>query len=164
MASFRLISAPTHAQIARLLNGLIVGKRDITLRGRDSRPNPDTTAGHDLFKHPVAGLTLIFTTPAATVTFSADLDWKEILAEITAVNAAIGPNIVKTDPNGGGVLAFWNDTTPVVMAHTGTANSYFGFSTTMADPALTQNPTPNTAVHSIIPDPLSKQWVAFIYE
>lgn len=164
MASFRFLSASTYAQLNRLLNGLVVSKRDLTLRGRDNRPNPDTTPGHDLFKHPVAGLTLIFTTPAATVTFSGNLDWKEILAEITAVNPAIGPNIVKTDPNGGGVLAFWNDTTPVVMLHTGTANSYFGFSTDAADPLLTQNPTPNTAVHTIIPDPLSKQWVAFIYE
>lgn len=164
MASFRTLSAPTHELLSRYLNGLVVGKRELVLRGRDDRPNPSTVAGHDLYKHPVSGLTLIFTTPAVTVTFSANLDWKDIIGEIVAANPAIGPHLLKTDPNGGGVLAFWNDTTPVVLSHTGTANAYFGFPTTPGHVGLTQNPTPNTAVHSIHPDPLSKQWVAFIYE
>lgn len=163
MAAFRLISAPTHELLARYMNGLVRSKRIITL-GRDVRPNPDTTPGHDLFKHPISGLTLVFSAPAATVTFTDDLDFKEIIEEINDQAGAEVAHLLKTDPNGGSMLVLWNDTSPVTLADTGTANEYFGFSTTASDPALVQAPVTGTEVHSIIPDPLSKQWIAFIYE
>lgn len=159
--AFRVLKAGTIDLLLRQLNGLVVGKREITLSGRDVRPNPDTTSGHDLFKHPVSGLTLIFTTPVATVTFSADLDWKEILEEIEAQAPGVA-HLLKTNANGGSVLAFWDDTTPVVLSNLGTANPYFGFSTTGSDPDLTQTPVPAANVYTIQPDPLTKHWTAVI--
>lgn len=159
--AFSLIKAPTPELLTRYLNGLIVGKRDITLAGRDSRPNP-AAAPNDLYKHPVNGLTLIFSVPAVTVTFSADLDFKQILSECNTALSGTKAHLLKTNPNGGMVLSFWDDTTPMTMLHTGTANSYFGFSTTSSDPDLVQTATPKASVPAIIMDPSSKQWVAFI--
>lgn len=161
--AFRIISAATHDLLVRQLNGMIKGKRVITV-GRDTRPNPDVTAGHDLFKHPVSGLTLIFTTPAATVTFSGDLDFKDIIEEINTQAGAEVAHLLKTDTNGGSVLSLWNDTTPVTLGDDGTANTYFGFSSTPSDPLLVQESVPGTDVHTIVADPLSKRFVAFIYE
>ncbi len=159
--AFSLIKAPNPELLARYLNGLVVSKRNLVV-GRDQRPNP-TAAPNDLYKHPVSGLTLIFTTPIATVTFSADLDFKQIIAEIEATVGMAGKaHLLKTDGNGGMVLAFWDDATPVVMANTGTANEYFGFSTTAADPDLTQTAVPKANVHSIQTDPLTKLWVAVV--
>lgn len=160
--AFSIIKASSPELLIRFLNGLVISKRDLTLAGKDQRPNP-AAAPNNLYKHPVEGLTLIFTTPAATVTFSADLDFKEILAEIEGTAGMEGKgHLLKTDPNGGMVLTFWDDTTPVVMSHTGTANAYFGFSTTAADPHLTQTATAVADVHNISTDPLSRQWIAFI--
>lgn len=159
--AFRKISAATVDELLRALNGMVVSKKDLTLRGQDNRPNPDTTAGHNLFKHPVNGLTLIFTVPAVTITFSDDLDWKEIMTEIEAAAPGIG-HLLKTNPNGGSVLAFWDDTAPVTMLHTGTANPYFGFPTGAADPDLVQTAVPAADVYAIQNDPLSKQWYAII--
>jgi len=161
--AFRILSAATHDLLVRQLNGLVKGKMDL-IRGRDQRPNPDTTPGRDLYKHPVNGLTLDFATPAGTVTFPSDLDFKGIIEEINTQIGSEVAHLFKTDPNGGMVLALWDDTTPVVLADTGTANPYFGFSVTPGDATLTQSPTLGTDVHTIIPDPLSKQWIAFIYE
>lgn len=163
MASFKTIIAGTVDELIRELNGFIRGGRDITSQGRDVRPNPDTTAGHNLYKHPVAGLTLVFSTPAATVTFSADLDWKGILDEINTQVGADVAYVLSTD-GPGRILALWDDTTPVVLSHTGTANTYFGFSTTSGDARLTQTKYVNTDIFSVSPDLLSKQWVAVIYK
>lgn len=156
--AIQVIKAATPELLARLLNGAVWGKKNL-IQGRDVRPNP---SGDDLFRHPVSGLTLIFTAPAGTVTFSDDLTWKEIIAEINTELAGVIAHGFKVDPNGGMVLALWDDATPVVLAETGTANAYFGFSTTAADPDLTQSVVDPADIINIHPDSLSKQWIAFI--
>lgn len=157
--AFKIMKAPTAEQLARQLNGLVVGKTDL-VRGKDQSPNP-AAAPNNLYKHPIGGLTLVFNTPAVTVTFSADLDFKQIVSEI---NTAAGTNIAylyKVDGGPGLVLAFWDDTTPVDLDDTGTANSYFGFSTTAGDPTLVQSPIPDTDVHNIMIDFTGRQYIAF---
>lgn len=159
MAIVKFMKASSAEAMTRQLNGIITGKRDL-VRGRDQSGNPPA-APNNLFKHPVDGLTLIFTTPGFTVTFSADLHLKDIVDEI---NTAAGTDIAylyKVDANGGMVLAFWDDTTPVVMLHTGTANAYFGFSVTAADPDLTQTPVDPTKIKSMIMDPNNRQFITF---
>lgn len=158
--AIKFIKSSTAEGMARLLNGLILGKRNLIL-GRDQRPNP-AAAPNDLYKHPVNGLTLIFTTPAVTVTFVGDLDSKQIIAALNASGLGTGKaHLWKTDSNGGMVLSFWDDTTPMVMSHTGTANSYFGFSTTAADPDLTQTVVNPTNIKSMLIDLQSRQYVTF---
>ena len=157
--AFKIMKAPTAEQLARQLNGLVVGKTDL-VRGRDQSPNP-AAAPNNLYKHPIGGLTLVFNTPAVTVTFSADLDFKEIVDEI---NTAAGVDIAylyKINGGPGMVLAFWDDTTPVDLDDTGTANSYFGFSTTAGDATLVQTPIASTDVHNIMIDFTGRQYIAF---
>jgi hypothetical protein len=82
------------------------------------------------------GLTLIFTTPTLTITFSdatnAGLSMTDIVTQIAAAGTA--PNKVVPKLRGQRVLALWNtvDGNNVVLANTGTANTLFGFSTTVA--------------------------------
>jgi hypothetical protein len=157
--AFKIMKAPTAEQLTRQLNGLVVGKTDL-VRGKDQSPNP-AAAPNNLYKHPIGGLTLVFNTPAVTVTFSGDLDFKQIISE---VNTAAGVDIAylyKVDGGPGMVLAFWDDTTPVDLDDTGTANSYFGFSTTAADPTLVQLPIPKADVHTILIDFAGRQYIAF---
>jgi len=152
------IKAKDPEQLSRLLNGLVSSKTNLSV-GRDQGPLAVTG---DLYKHPVGGLTLNFATPAGTVTFSANLDLHHIVSEINAAVGSVVAHLMKSDDNGGQVLVLWNDTTPVVLLETGTANSYFGFSTTTADPKLTQSPTNPTDIIEILIEPLSRQYVAFI--
>ncbi len=159
--ALQVIKAPSPEALARALNGVVLSKKNL-IQGRDVRPNPSTTPGEDFYRHPVNGLTLIFATPAGTVTFSGNLTWKEIIDEINTALSADVAHGFKTDPNGGMVLALWDDTTPVTLLDTGTANSYFGFSTTAGDDDLEQTPVAAGDIISIHPDPLSKQWIAFI--
>jgi hypothetical protein len=152
------IKAKDPEQLSRLLNGLVLSKKNLSL-GRDLGPR---AMPGDLYKHPVAGLTLIFTTPGFTVTFSANLDLKHIVAEINTAAGKDIAHLIHFDDNGGQVLAIWDDTTPVVMLSTGTANTYFGFSTTVADPHLTQTATDPDNIVAIVVEILSRQYVAFI--
>jgi hypothetical protein len=158
--SYAVIKADTPEELARRLNGMVLGKRNLIV-GKDTRPNP-SAAPNAMYKHPVAGLTLNFTTPVGTVTFSDNLTAKQIVDEI---NAALGPNVArlyKIGPNGQMVLALWDDATPVVLLHTGTANAYLGFATTAADPQLTQVAVAPTDIVSVVCESLSRQYVAFI--
>lgn len=157
MAALKFIKSATAEGLTRLINGLIKGKRNLVL-GKDQTPTP-AAAPHNLYKHPVAGLTLEFTTPAGTVTFSDNLDCNEIIAEINALSGA-GAHLYKVDDNGGMVLALWDDTTPVVLKATGTANGYFGFPTS-ASALLTQTAVAPANIKSIIVDVLSRQFIAF---
>ena len=158
--ALKFIKASTAEEMTRRINGLITGKRNLIV-GRDQRPNP-AAAPNNLYKHPIDGLTLIFTTPVATVTFVGDLDSKEIIAALDASGLGTGKaHLWKTDPNGGMVLSFWDDTTPVVMSHTGTANAYFGFSTTPGDPDLTQSVINPANIKSMLIDFVSRQYVTF---
>lgn len=152
------IKAKDPEQLTRLLNGLVLSKTNLSL-GRDQGPLAVTG---DLYKHPVKNLTLIFGTPAVTVTFSDNLDLTHIVAEINAAAGSVIAHLIRLDDNGGQVLALWNDTTPVILLSTGTANTYFGFSTTLADPMLEQSPTAATDIIEIVVEPLSRQYVAFI--
>ena len=78
------------------------------------------------------GKTLIFTTPAVTVTFAdaagTGLSMVDIAAQIAAA-ATVKPKL-----RGQRVVAIWNSTDgqPCVLGSTGTANNLFGFSTTVA--------------------------------
>lgn len=156
------MKADTAANMTRLLNGLVLGKRNLVM-GRDQSVTP-AVAPNNLFKHPVAGLTLIFTTPGGTVTFSGNLDLNEIVSEINVAFSGEYAHLYKMDSNGGMVLALWNDTTPVVLADTGTANSYFGFSTTVSDTNLVQAPIDPLDLIEIVIEPLSRQYVTFYSE
>lgn len=156
--ALKFIKAATAEGMARAINGIITGKRDL-VAGRDQSPTP-AVAPNNLYKHPINGLTLIFTAPVGTVTFVGNRDYKQILADIVAVVPGIA-HLWKVDANGGMVLAFWDDTTPVVMSHLGTANAYFGFSTTVADPDLTQSVIPPANIKSMLIDVLSRQFVTF---
>jgi len=158
--AYQTIMASTPDELARRLSGLVQGKRNL-IQGRDLGPNP-ASAPNNMYKHPVSGLTLIFGTPAGTVTFSGDLTANQIVDEI---NTALGSDVArlyKVGQNGQMVLALWDDTTPVVLLHTGTANTYFGFSTTASDPSLTQTPIAASDIVSIVCESLSRQYVAFI--
>lgn len=156
--ALQYIKADTAEHLTRAINGLVVGKTGL-IRGRDQSPTP-AVAPNNLYKHPVNGLTLIFTAPVGVVTFVGDRNYKEIIADIEAVVAGV-PHLWKIDANGGMVLALWHDTTPVTLSDAGTANDYFGFSTTPADPALVQTPIPPANIVSINVEPLSRQYVCF---
>lgn len=159
MATLYNIKASDADKLTRLINGIIVGKRNLVV-GRDQSPNP-AAAPNNLYKHPVSGLTLVFTTPIATCTFSDDLDFKEIVAEINAAAGSEVAHMYKFDDNGAQVLVLWNDTTPVVLGEGGTANTYFGFSTTAADPSLAQSPIDPVDIIEIVVEPLSRKYVCF---
>ncbi len=161
MATTQAISAATYTELLRLLNGVISSKRNLVV-GRDINPNPDLPP-NNLFKHPVDGLTLEFTSPAATVTFSADLDYKEIVDEINTQAGAEIAHLVRGGSNGELTLSLWDDTTPVVLKESGTANAYFGFSTTAADPDLTQTPIAPANIIAIDVEVLSRKWVCFYH-
>ena len=156
--AIKIIKSATAEGMARSLNGIISGKRDL-IAGRDSSPNP-AAAPNNLYKHPINGLTLIFTAPVGTVTFVGDRDYKQIIADIVAVAPGV-PHLWKVDANGGMVLAFWDDAAPVVLSHLGTANTYFGFSTTPADPDLTQTVINPANIKSMLIDVLSRQFITF---
>jgi len=81
---------------------------------------------------PVAGLTLVFTTPAATCTFVAGASPQGLtFAEIkTQIQAAIANTAVQTIELALGVRP--TNGIGVVLGATGTANSFFGFSTSSA--------------------------------
>jgi hypothetical protein len=157
--AIKFMKADTAANMTRLLNGVVMGKRNLVM-GRDQSVAP-TAAPHNLFKHPVAGLKLEFSAPVKTVTFSANLDLNEIVAEINTELTVTGAHLLKMDGNGGMVLALWNDASPMTLKDTGTANSYFGFSTTAADPDLVQTAVAPTDLLQIVVEPLSRQYVAF---
>lgn len=157
--AIKCIKSATAEGMVRSLNGMVLSKRNL-VAGRDTRPNP-SAAPNNLYKHPVNGLTLIFTVPVVTVTFAADLTSVQIVAAILAANAATGAHLWKVDANGGMVLALWNDAAPVTLADTGTANSYFGFSTTAADPDLVQTAINPANIKSMLIDVLSRQFITF---
>lgn len=157
--ALKFIKAATAEGMARAINGIITGKRDL-IAGRDQSPTP-AAAPNNLYKHPVNGLTLIFTAPAGTVTFVGDRDYKQILADIAAVIGAGQAHLWKVDVNGGMVLSFWDDTTPMVLSHLGTANAYFGFATGAADPDLTQSVINPANIKSMLIDVLSRQFITF---
>lgn len=157
--AIKLLKADTAANMTRLLNGVVMGKRNLVM-GRDQSVAPDA-APHNLYKHPVAGLTLEFAAPAKTVTFSANLDLNEIVAEINAELTVTGGHLFKMESNGGMVLALWYDASPVTLKDTGTANAYFGFSTVAADPDLVQTAVAATDILQILVEPLSRQYVTF---
>ena len=157
--AFKIMKAPTAEQLARQLNGLVIGKTDL-VRGRDQSPNP-AAAPNNLYRHPIGGLTLVFNTPAVTVTFSGDLNFRQIISEI---NTAAGVDIAylyKSEIGPAMILAFWDDTTPVDLDDTGTANPYFGFSTTAGDATLVQSPIAAANVQTIMIDFTGRQYIAF---
>ena len=152
-----VLKAPDAERMARVLNGLVLGRTNLS-RGKDPGP-----ANGALYKHPVSGKTLIFTTPAAlTVTFASDRTMSEIVSDINTAAGKVIAHLYKTGDNGEQNLALWDDTTPVKLSHTGTANPYLGFSVTAADPSLTQNVIAPTDIIEIVCEPLSRQYVAFI--
>lgn len=159
MATLFNIKASDADKLTRLINGIIVSKRGLVV-GRDQSPSP-AAAPNNLYKHPVSGLTLEFTTPLATVTFSGDLDFKEIVAEINTQAGADVAHMYKFDDNGQQILVLWNDTTPVVLGEAGTANPYFGFSTDAGDADLVQNPIDPADITAIVVEPLSRKYVCF---
>lgn len=161
MAILKNIKASDADQLTRLINGLVLGRQNLVL-GRDRSPNP-TAAPNNLYKHPLNGLTLDFTTPAGTVTFVGDLDFKQIVDQINTQLGTDVANLWKAEQVGNGAmnLALWNDTTPVVLADTGTANEYLGFSTTPADPSLTQTPIDPTKIIEIVVEVQSRKYVCF---
>jgi len=158
--SYAIIKAGTAEELARRLNGMVLGKRNLIV-GRDTGPNPPA-GPNNLYRHPVAGLQLVFSTPALTVTFSANLTCNQIVDEINTAAATTLARLHKTGPNGEMVLALWNDTTPITLLHTGSANSYFGFPTAVADPLLVQTPVAKTDIVTILAENLSRQYVAII--
>lgn len=147
------------AQLARELNGYVNSKRNLN-NGKDRSPNPAVPG--QLYKHPVNGLTLVFSTPGTTVTFAANLDMYEIVSEINTQVTSDVAHLSKTGPNGEMTLILYDDAAPVTLSHTGTANSYFGFSTTSSDPGLAQTVTLAEDIISIVVENLSRQYVAFI--
>jgi hypothetical protein len=159
--TYSILKADTAEELTRKLNGMVLGKRNLIV-GPDTSPNP-SAAPNNLYKHPVSGLTLIFTAPVLTVTFLSDLTSKQIVDAINTAAAATIARLRKVGLNGEMVLALWDDTTPITLSHTGTANDYFGFSTVLSDPALVQTPVTHTNILSIIVENLSRQYVAFIH-
>ncbi len=97
MAIVKFMKASSAEAMTRQLNGIVIGKTNL-VRGRDDRGTP-TVPPNNLYKHPVAGLTLIFTTPGFTVTFSDDLHCKAIVAEINAAAGSTIAYLYKTDAN-----------------------------------------------------------------
>lgn len=160
--SYSIIKAGTPEELARELGGYVNSKTNLN-RGRDpGRTTPATALDKSLYKHPVDGLTLIFSTPAGTVTFSDNLSLFDIVEEI---NTALGSDVAhlqKRGPNGETVLFLWDDTTPVVLDEAGTANPYFGFPTTAAHPGLTQVAVDPTKIVDVLVDNFSRQYVALI--
>lgn len=159
MAILKSMTASTQEELTRLINGLIKSKFNLVM-GKDQRPNP-AAAPDNLYKHPLNGKTLIFTAPAVTVTFSADVDFKEIVDQINTQAGSEVAHLLKETSNGGLLLVLWNDVTPVVLSETGTANAYFGFSTTAADPLLTQTPIDPTKIVSIVIELQGRKFVCF---
>jgi hypothetical protein len=142
----KTLSATSAETLTRTLNGLVQGRRNLS-QGIAVGP---TASG--LYKHPVAGLTLNFSTPVATVTFVGDLDLKQIVAAINSQVGAVVAHLYQLERSGTFVLALWDDATPVTLLHTGTANSYFGFSTTADDASLVQSPVDSDNIKSIRAD------------
>ncbi len=161
MAILKAISAATYTELLRLVNGIVSSKRNLVV-GSDSRPNP-AVAPNNLYKHPVDGLTLDFAVPAGTVTFPADLDYEEIVDEINTQLGTEVAHLVNDGSNGQLKLALWNDTTPITLADTGTANAFFGFSVTPADPSLVQTPIDPADIIAIDVEVLSRKWVCFYH-
>ena len=159
MSILKSISAATHEELTRLINGIVSSKANLVV-GKDISPNP-AAAPDNLYKHPLSGKTLVFTSPAATVTFSADVDFKEIVDQINTQAGSVVAHLAKVTSTGGLYLVLWNDTTPVVLSDTGTANSYFGFSTTAADPDLTQTPIDPANIVAIVIEVQSRKYVCF---
>lgn len=160
--SLKSITAATDTELTRAINGMVVGKTNLFV-GRDKSPSP-AAAPHNLYKWPTNGLTLIFATPAKTVTFVGDLDLHEILAAINTQVTSVVAYLRKTDGNGGQNLALYvDDGTPIVLSDTGTANALLGFSTTPADPRLTQHVIDPTKIISIGPGPSlgGMRWTCF---
>lgn len=161
MAILKALSASTYTELLRLVNGIISSKANLVV-GRDISPNPEA-APNNLYKHPLAGKTLVFSVPASTVTFSEDVDYKEVVSEINAHVGSVVAHLVNGGSNGQLQLALWNDSSPVTLADTGTANSYFGFSVTPGDPDLVQTPIAPANIISIGVEVLSRKWVCFYH-
>jgi len=146
------ITAPTHSELCRLVNGLITSTRVLNV-GPDQNGSP--VPSNNLYKHPIAGLTLNWS--AGTYTFLSDLTFKEIVA---ALNFGDDDwHLYKVDANGGLVLALWNDLTPVSI-EPGTANTYFGLPATSTD----QVAIPDNQIVTIDTDPVNRCWVCFYTE
>lgn len=104
-------------EVNTFLRGGIVG-------GKDIRPGI----------YGLHGLTLIFTSPAATVTFATTpagsqekLTARQILDQINAVGALSG--YARTDGSGKLTIESPTGATAVVLGAAGTANAFFGFNT-----------------------------------
>lgn len=161
MAILKAISAATYTELLRLVNGLVSSKANLVV-GRDISPTP-AVPPNNLYKHPLAGKTLDFAVPAGTVTFPADVDYKQIVDEINTQLATEVAHLVNGGSNGQLQLALWDDAAPVTLADTGTANAYFGFSVTPADPSLVQTPVPPANIIAIDVEVLSRKWICFYH-
>lgn len=152
----KVITASTREELERKTRGRILGKYILNV-GRDINPSP-AAAPNNLYKHPVDGLTLNWTGAAPnTVTFVGDLDFREIVAAINAVEDVA--HLEKVDANGGVVLSLYGEVDAVQLSP-GTANAYLGL------PAGTtaQGGMDAATIISITLDPSNRCWACFYNE
>lgn len=153
-AAYFAITGGSISDLAEKLSGTIY-----------SRPL-DPSVTYDL-----EGLTLVFTTPSATVTFSdnggSEFTLAEAVAEINAVLTTNGTAFLKhygqaPELKRPALTLNFNGASGITLSHTGTANELLGLSTTSGDSSLSGAPIAKDRIIGVSPGSHEAKWGALI--